>query len=68
MPKNVPRGAARRSLPPLSSPSKAERTRALLRDAANELFLRDGVEKTTVDAIVAAAGVSKGTFYLHFDR
>jgi AcrR family transcriptional regulator len=35
---------------------------------ANELFLARGFEATTVDAIVSAAGVSKGTFYLHFDR
>lgn len=47
---------------------RAERTRAAIRDAANDLFLRDGVEATTVDAIVAAAGISKGTFYLHFPR
>ncbi len=48
--------------------ARAERTRAAIRDAANELFLRDGVESTTVDAIVTRAGVSKGTFYLHFPR
>lgn len=48
--------------------ARAERTRAAIRDAANALFLHDGVESTTVDAIVAAAGVSKGTFYLHFPR
>ena len=48
--------------------ARAERTRAAIRDAANDLFLRDGVEATTVDAIVSAAGVSKGTFYLHFPR
>lgn len=47
---------------------RAERTRASIREAANELFLKDGVENTTVDAIVAAAGVSKGTFYLHFPK
>ncbi|MDG2307877.1 MAG: TetR/AcrR family transcriptional regulator [Candidatus Binatia bacterium] len=47
---------------------RAERTRAAIRDAANELFLRDGVENTTVDAIVGAAGISKGTFYVHFPR
>jgi TetR/AcrR family transcriptional regulator, cholesterol catabolism regulator len=35
---------------------------------ANGLFLAQGFEATTVDAIVNAAGVSKGTFYLHFDR
>jgi AcrR family transcriptional regulator len=47
---------------------RAERTRARIREAANGLFLAQGVEATTVDAIVNAAGVSKGTFYLHFDR
>lgn len=43
-------------------------TRARIREAANELFLANGFEDTTVDAIVAAAGVSKGTFYLYFER
>jgi len=47
---------------------RAERTRARIREAANGLFLEQGFEATTVDAIVAAAGVSKGTFYLYFDR
>ena len=53
---------------PANRGSRAEKTRAAIRNAANELFLRDGVEATTVDAIVAAAGISKGTFYLHFPR
>jgi AcrR family transcriptional regulator len=43
-------------------------TRARIRESANELFLAQGFEDTTVDAIVAAAGVSKGTFYLYFER
>jgi len=43
-------------------------TRARIREAANHLFLEQGFEATTVDAIVAAAGVSKGTFYLYFER
>lgn len=47
---------------------RAERTRARIREAANNLFLRDGFENTTVDAIVAGAGISKGTFYLHFQH
>ena len=47
---------------------RSERTRAAIRDAANALFLEHGVEATTVDAICAAAGVSKGTFYLYFHR
>src|SRR6266852_2877749 len=47
---------------------RSERTRAAIRDAANRLFLEHGVDGTTVDAICAAAGVSKGAFYLYFHR
>ena len=47
---------------------RREQTRARIREAANQLFIDQGVEKTTVDAIVGRAGVSKGTFYLHFQR
>jgi TetR/AcrR family transcriptional regulator, cholesterol catabolism regulator len=54
--------------PRRGSEPRRERTRARLREAANDLFLRQGVEKTTVDQIVTKAGVSKGTFYLHFPR
>lgn len=35
-------------------------------DAAEALFLEKGVASTSVDHIVAAAGVAKGTFYHHF--
>jgi AcrR family transcriptional regulator len=59
-----PGTGARETLPPLRS----ERTRAAIRDAANRLFIERGVDRTTVDAICAAAGVSKGTFYLYFRR
>jgi AcrR family transcriptional regulator len=45
---------------------RSERTRAAIRDAANRLFIERGVDNTTVDAICAAADVSKGTFYLYF--
>lgn len=48
--------------------SRGEATRARIREAANALFLRKGVDETTVEAIVAAAGVSKPTFYLYFER
>ena len=58
----APRRAAERRNP------RSERTRARIREAANKLFLRDGFEHTTVDAIVAGAGISKGTFYLHFQH
>lgn len=64
----VKSAAARRKSGRGASPTRREQTRARLREAANELYLRKGVDKTTVDEIVAKAGVSKGTFYLHFDR
>lgn len=48
--------------------SRGEQTRERIRDAANRLFLKNGFKNTTVDAVAAAAGVSKGAFYLHFDR
>ncbi len=35
-------------------------------DAAQALFVEKGVGATSVDHIVAAAGVAKGTFYHHF--
>lgn len=38
-----------------------------LMDAAATLFIAKGVEATIVDEIVAAAGVSKGTFYHYFE-
>jgi AcrR family transcriptional regulator len=37
-----------------------------LMDAAERLFLEKGVGATSVDEIVAAAEVAKGTFYVHF--
>jgi AcrR family transcriptional regulator len=35
-------------------------------DAAEGLFIKNGVAATSVDDIVALADVAKGTFYLHF--
>ncbi|MFD1517663.1 TetR/AcrR family transcriptional regulator [Pseudonocardia yunnanensis] len=42
-------------------------TRRLLRDAAVELFAAKGYGPTTIDDITSAVGVSRATFYLHFD-
>ncbi|MCX6021376.1 MAG: TetR/AcrR family transcriptional regulator [Chloroflexi bacterium] len=44
---------------------RAERRRFVL-DAARRLFVTQGYAGTTVDAIADAAGVGKGTVYLHF--
>src|SRR5882724_1346564 len=68
IPGKSPRAAAMSGIRARELPLGSERTRAALRDAANRLFIERGVDATTVDAICAAAGVSKGTFYLYFRR
>jgi AcrR family transcriptional regulator len=40
--------------------------RARILDAAHELFYRDGLRATGIDRIIAAADVTKATFYRHF--
>jgi len=37
-----------------------------LMNAAEELFLKQGVGPTTIQQITSGAGIAKGTFYLHF--
>jgi AcrR family transcriptional regulator len=46
---------------------KRARTRERLLVAAAAAFARSDREKISVDEIVAAAGVAKGTFYVHFE-
>lgn len=41
-------------------------TRRRILDAAQELVLDRGFSGTTVDAVIAAAGISKGAFFHHF--
>ncbi|MGE0718851.1 MAG: TetR/AcrR family transcriptional regulator [Alphaproteobacteria bacterium] len=40
--------------------------RAAILEAANEIFLRDGFEAASMEAVTARAGVSKATVYSHF--
>lgn len=50
--------------------TQAERTEATttaLVDAARELFARDGYDATSLDAVAARAGMTKGAVYHHFD-
>lgn len=47
-------------------PKDPEKRQAILA-AAGHLFLEQGFERTTVDAIAARAGVSKLTVYSHFE-
>ena len=46
---------------------RSERTRAALIGAGRRLFSERPVDAVTVDDIVAAAGVGKGSFYNHFE-
>jgi TetR/AcrR family transcriptional regulator, fatty acid metabolism regulator protein len=47
-------------------PSRAERTRAKLIDAAIEEFSSVGFHETKISGIVARAGLTQPTFYLYF--
>jgi AcrR family transcriptional regulator len=50
-------------------PSRADalRLRGRILDVATELFLAQGYESTTIEAVAARAGISKRTFYHRFD-
>jgi TetR/AcrR family transcriptional regulator, transcriptional repressor for nem operon len=43
-------------------------TRTRLLDAAEALVLTSGFSATSIDAILARAGMTKGTFFYHFDN
>lgn len=48
------------------SEEKRESQRQHLLEKGKELMLKYGIKKTTVDDIVNASGIAKGTFYLYF--
>jgi len=48
--------------------SQRQETFEKIRAAALDLFITAGFEGTTVDAIAAAAGVTKGAIYFHFQN
>jgi len=47
--------------------AKAIQTKKRIYETADRLFGKYGLENVSVDSIVEMAGVSKGTFYVHFD-
>ncbi|MGK7311990.1 MAG: TetR/AcrR family transcriptional regulator [Candidatus Longimicrobiales bacterium M2_2A_002] len=48
-------------------PRDGTETRARIMDVAESLILAQGFAATSVDSIVAGAGVTKGAFFHHFD-
>jgi AcrR family transcriptional regulator len=46
---------------------RTEATTSALVDAARELFARNGYDATSLDAVAARAGVTKGAVYHHFE-
>ena len=56
-------------LPMVGAPTEradAARNRKRILEAADRLFTRDGVSRTSMDAIAAEAGVGKGTLFRRF--
>lgn len=51
---------------PMDEPKPAQSRRSALVEAASELFLEHGFEKTTLDMIIARAGGSRRTIYQAF--
>ncbi|MDW7674573.1 MAG: TetR/AcrR family transcriptional regulator [Bacillota bacterium] len=47
--------------------AKANETKKKIYLSADKLFKKHGFENVSVDSIVEMAGVSKGSFYVHFD-
>lgn len=48
--------------------AEAESTRAAILDAAEVLFYQQGVSRTTLEKIAAAANVTRGAIYWHFQN
>lgn len=46
----------------------AEKTRDLLLDAAEIIFLRKGVSRSSLEEIAAQAGMTRGALYWHFEN
>jgi len=48
------------------SPEHKQRSRARILESAYRLFLARGYAQTTIDEVMAEAGLTRGAFYVHF--
>ncbi len=48
------------------APEHKQRSRQRIVRAASKMFRRDGYDQTSVDALMAEAGLTRGGFYAHF--
>ena len=63
---NATRGLSRKTVD--GREMRSQKTKQKIQATAEILFAQNGFNNVTVDNIVAAAKISKGTFYLHFSR
>jgi len=54
------------TLPRLTRKERQTQTRSRIMDAATSVFAAKGLDQTSVDEVVAAAGYTKGAFYANF--
>ncbi|MDQ0243012.1 AcrR family transcriptional regulator [Bacillus fengqiuensis] len=52
---------------PRFSENEKDRIKECLLEKGKELFLLYGLKKTSIDSIISACGIAKGTFYTFFD-
>lgn len=64
--KTAPRGQSAKTID--GRELRSQKTKKRIQSIAEGLFAKNGFGNVTVDNIVAAAKISKGTFYLHFSR
>jgi len=61
-----PRGSRKKTATKQNALPKSERRQQIL-TVARDVFARRGYHQTTIEDIVAQAGVARGTFYLYFE-
>lgn len=49
-------------------PRDGSATRSKIMDAAETLILKQGFSATSIDSVIAEAGITKGTFFYHFEN